>query len=73
MSKSDIERTEKFYKKAKERGANIQTFECSCGFENKTLAPENDSDIWDSMTFCPKCEKAYFKTVTNTDCEVLEL
>lgn len=73
MSKSDIQRTYAFYQKAHERGANVQTFTCSCGHINKTLAPTNDGEVWDSMTFCPNCDKAYFKKVTKTDCWVEEL
>lgn len=73
MSKSEIDKTEKFYEKAKERGANIQAFTCSCGYENKALAPNVNGDVWDSMTFCPSCDKAYFKKVTKTGCEVEEL
>lgn len=73
MSKTDIERTEAFYEKAIERGANVQTFTCSCGHMNKDLAPTSDNEVWDSMTFCPNCDKAYFKKVSKTGCEVEEL
>ncbi|ENM4022602.1 hypothetical protein DDN27_003471 [Vibrio cholerae] len=70
MSNSNIEKTEKFFERAKERGASIQTFTCSCGYINKALAPSIEGEVWDSMTFCPKCDKAYFKKVTTTQCEV---
>lgn len=73
MSKQNIDETEKFFETAKQRGANIQTFMCSCGYENKALAPDTDGAVWDSMTFCPSCDKAYFKKVTKNGCEVVEL
>lgn len=73
MSQSEIDKTETFFEKAKLRGANVQEFTCSCGHVNKALAPDIEDEVWDSMTFCPSCEKAYFKKVTKTGCEVKEL
>lgn len=74
MSKQQIEEYELFFGKAVERGANVLSFTCSgCGFENKSLAPEHEEYVWDSLVFCPSCEKAFFKVVTSKTIDIEEL
>lgn len=72
MSKQDaIHKQNQFFKNAESRGANVLSFNClGCGFSVKTLAPEIEGATWDSMTFCPNCDKAYFKIVTHNQVEV---
>ncbi|MBN8107733.1 hypothetical protein [Vibrio vulnificus] len=74
MSEQNVKKHNKFFDRAEKRGANVIAFEClECGFSVRNLAPEAEGEVWDSMTFCPSCETAYYKTVVQDDIEVLKL
>ncbi|MEZ8102120.1 hypothetical protein [Vibrio bivalvicida] len=74
MTKQQVQEHNKFFDRAEERGANVIPFDCfECGFTVRNLAPETKGEVWDSMTFCPKCETAYYKTVVQDDMEVVKL
>lgn len=74
MTKQQVQEHNKFFDQAEERGANVIPFDCfKCGFTVRNLAPDTEGVVWDSMTFCPECESAYFKKVSKNDLEVEKL
>lgn len=74
MSEQQVQEHNKFFDRAEERGANVIPFDCfECGFTVRNLAPNLESEVWDSMAFCPNCEAAYFKKVSKSNLEVEKL
>ena len=66
MCEQQVKESNKYFNSAEKKGANVMSFDClGCGFTVKSLAPEAEGEVWDSMTFCPNCDKTYFKIVTN--------
>lgn len=47
------------------KGGNVKTWQCpSCKVDNKTLAPTEEGDVWDSATTCYECGETSFATKT---------
>lgn len=58
----------KYCERHASRGGNVTTWVCpSCKEHNKTTAPTEQGDLWDSATTCYECGETSFvvKTVDN--------
>ena len=74
MCEQQVKESNKYFENAEKKGAHVMSFDClGCGFTVKSLAPEVEGEVWDSMTFCPNCDKTYFKIVTNVSMGVKAL
>ena len=58
-----LEESEKYFSQFP--AEQLKTIPCpNCKGEIKSLFPDNDEEVWDTLHICPHCDSTAWKTVT---------